>query len=61
MRKRGLNVVPVDAAASGCGWRPPRTLYPQIRGKIVPADAFDEAMRFRDEYRQAKARHRGSR
>jgi hypothetical protein len=27
-------------------------MYPRIRGAIVPADAFDEALRYRDEYRK---------
>jgi hypothetical protein len=27
-------------------------MYPKIRGEIVPADAFDVALRYRDEYRK---------
>jgi hypothetical protein len=30
------------------------SLYPKIRGKVVPAEAFDEAMRYRDEYRKQR-------
>jgi len=56
MRKRGLNVVAVDAAARA-RWRSmAEGLYPRIRGSIVPADAFDEALRWREEYRKANRR-----
>ena len=54
MRKRGLNVVAVDARARGQWKKTAESLYPKIRGAIVPADAFDEAMRYRDEYRKSK-------
>lgn len=52
MKKRGLNVVPVDAKARAAWQKTAEGLYPRIRGSIVPADAFDEALRFRDEYRK---------
>ncbi len=52
MKKRGLNVVPVDAKTREQWRKLAEGLYPRIRGSIVPADAFDEAMRFRDEYRR---------
>ncbi len=55
MRKRGLNVVAVDERSREQWRRTAESLYPRIRGAIVPADAFDEAMRHRDEYRKAKA------
>jgi TRAP-type C4-dicarboxylate transport system substrate-binding protein len=54
MRKRGLNVVAVDARAREQWKKTAESLYPKIRGAIVPADAFDEAMRYRDEYRKSK-------
>jgi TRAP-type transport system periplasmic protein len=54
MRKRGLNVVAVDARAREQWKKTAESLYPKIRGAIVPADAFDEALRYRDEYRKAK-------
>jgi TRAP-type C4-dicarboxylate transport system substrate-binding protein len=53
MKKRGLNVVPVDAAARALWQKTAEGAYPKIRGLIVPADAFDEARRLRDEYRKA--------
>ncbi|MGE0454813.1 MAG: TRAP transporter substrate-binding protein DctP [Vicinamibacteria bacterium] len=53
MQARGLKVVPVDAAARALWLRTAEGLYPRIRGPIVPADAFDEARQFRDEYRRS--------
>jgi len=52
MRKRGLNVVSVDARARELWRQTAEGMYSRIRGAIVPADAFDEAMRRRDEYRK---------
>ncbi|HEX9669773.1 MAG TPA: TRAP transporter substrate-binding protein DctP [Thermoanaerobaculia bacterium] len=53
MKKRGLVVVPVDAAARRQWRQLIEGLYPKARGLIVPADAFDEALRARDAYRAA--------
>jgi len=55
MKKQGLNVVPVDAKTRELWRTTAESTYPSIRGAIVPADAFDEAIRFRDEYRKQKA------
>ena len=52
MRKRGLNVVALDDAARKQWQGVMEGTYPQIRGRMVPADAFDEARRLRDEYRR---------
>lgn len=52
MRKRGLNVVAVDARARELWRKTAEGMYHRIRGGIVPADAFDEAQRYRDEYRK---------
>jgi len=52
MKKRGLNVVAVDAKARALWQKTAEDVYPMVRGKIVPADAFDEAMRYRDEIRK---------
>ena len=52
MSKRGLNVVSVDAKAREAWRKTAESMYPRIRGAIVPADAFDEALRYRDEYRK---------
>jgi TRAP-type C4-dicarboxylate transport system substrate-binding protein len=53
MRKRGLNVVEVGAQGRKLWLEAAESMYPEIRGVIVPADAFDEAMRYRNEYRSA--------
>jgi TRAP-type C4-dicarboxylate transport system substrate-binding protein len=52
MKKRGLVVVPVDAAARELWRKTAESVYPRIRGPIVPAEAFDEAQRYRDEFRR---------
>lgn len=54
MVKNGLKVshVPPDAHAE---WRKMvEDVYPQIRGKIIPADMFDAAMKYRDEFRASR-------
>jgi TRAP-type C4-dicarboxylate transport system substrate-binding protein len=53
MQKRGLTVVPVSAAQRAQWQKLTESLYPKIRGNLVPAEAFDEAMRYRDEYRKS--------
>lgn len=55
MKKRGLNVVPVSAAQRAQWQKLTESLYPRIRGKVVPAEAFDDAVRYRDEYRKLRA------
>jgi TRAP-type transport system periplasmic protein len=55
MKKRGLNVVAVSAQQRAEWQKLTEKLYPSIRGPIVPADAFDEALRHRDEYRKQHA------
>ncbi len=55
MKKRGLNVVPVTPQQRALWQQLTEKMYPRIRGPIVPADAFDEALRYRDEYRKRVA------
>jgi TRAP-type C4-dicarboxylate transport system substrate-binding protein len=50
-----LEVVPVDAKAKELWRKTAEATYPSIRGTIIPADAFDEALKYRDEYRKLKA------
>jgi TRAP-type C4-dicarboxylate transport system substrate-binding protein len=52
MKKRGLTVVPVSAAQRAEWQKLTESIYPRIRGRVMPAEAFDEAMRYRDEYRR---------
>jgi TRAP-type C4-dicarboxylate transport system substrate-binding protein len=54
MKKRGLTVVPVSAAQKAQWQKLTESMYPRIRGKVIPAEAFDEAMRYRDEYRKLR-------
>ena len=55
MKKRGLQVTPVSPALEA-EWRTAaEEAYPKIRGKIVPADIFDEVLRLLKEYRASKA------
>lgn len=54
MKKAGLTVVPVDARTRDAWRRAAESAYPLIRNGVVPADAFDDALRFRDEYRRQK-------
>lgn len=54
MKKRGLTVVPVSAAQKAEWQKLTQSIYPKIRGPIVPAEAFDEAVRLRDEYRKQR-------
>ena len=51
MEKRGLKVAPVPPEIE-VEWRSiSEAVYPKIRGKLVPADIFDETMRLLAEYR----------
>jgi TRAP-type transport system periplasmic protein len=52
MKKRGLNVVAVDAKTRALWEQTAESMYPRIRGPVVPADAFDEALKYRDEFRK---------
>jgi len=52
MEKRGLTVVPVTNAQRAEWQKLTETLYPEIRRRVVPPEAFDEALRLRDEYRK---------
>ncbi|MFB3076440.1 MAG: TRAP transporter substrate-binding protein DctP, partial [Lysobacterales bacterium] len=51
MIKRGMKLVPVDSAAFEAWVEAVARGYPKIRGEVVPAELFDEALRLRDEFR----------
>jgi len=56
MKRRGLKVQPV-AAEVEAEWRAmAERAYPMIRGKMVPAELFDEVLRLLEEYRAGQAR-----
>jgi TRAP-type C4-dicarboxylate transport system substrate-binding protein len=53
MRKRGLTVVDVDAAARRAWESEAAASYPRLRGRYCPAEVFDEVQRLRDQFRDA--------
>lgn len=55
MKSAGLTVMPVDARAKELWLKTAESAYGKLRGEFVPADAFDEAMKYRDEYRKLHA------
>ena len=57
MQKRGLQVHPVTKEAEEEWRRFSESLYPEIRGTIVPADTFDKVMQLLRDYR---ARRQGA-
>ena len=51
MQRRGMRILPVTPDLEA-DWRTTaETLYPRIRGTLVPADMFDEVVRLLREYR----------
>ncbi len=51
MQKRGLVVMKLDAATAAKWHSEAEAAYPKMRGRVVPADLFDEALRLRKEFR----------
>jgi TRAP-type transport system periplasmic protein len=51
MQKKGLKVHPVTPQVEASWQQLTKILYPQLRGKTVPADIFDEVLRLVAEYR----------
>jgi TRAP-type C4-dicarboxylate transport system substrate-binding protein len=60
MQKRGLTVVPVDAATRTIWQMEAEKAYPKLRGDYCPPELFDEVRRLRDAFR-AKGRLSGER
>ncbi len=54
MVKNGLKIVPLPPGVKEEWRRTVEGVYPQIRGKIIPADMFDAARKYRDEYRASR-------
>jgi TRAP-type C4-dicarboxylate transport system substrate-binding protein len=53
MQKRGLKVTKVTPEVEA-EWRTTaEAVYPKIRGKLVPEDVFDQAIKFIKEYRDS--------
>jgi len=53
MQKRGLKVQPVTPEIEAEWRREAEQLYPMVRGRLVPADQFDEVQRLLREHRAA--------
>jgi hypothetical protein len=51
MQKRGLTVVKLDPAAAAQWHSEAEAAYPKMRGRVVPEDLFNEALRLRKEFR----------
>lgn len=56
MKKRGLTVNPVTPQIEEEWLRLTKVIYPQLRGKSVPADVFDEVQKLVTEYRAKGAK-----
>jgi TRAP-type C4-dicarboxylate transport system substrate-binding protein len=52
MKKRGLNVVPIDAKTRELWRAAVEPTYAKLRGDFMPAWAYDDALKYRDEYRK---------
>jgi TRAP-type C4-dicarboxylate transport system substrate-binding protein len=55
MKKRGLIVHTMPPEAEAEWRRAAENVYPQIRGKLVPADMFDEVKRLLEDFRKSKS------
>ena len=55
MKKRGLTVHPLTPESEAAWRKVCEAVYPQIRGKLVPADMFDEVQRLLREFRASTA------
>jgi TRAP-type C4-dicarboxylate transport system substrate-binding protein len=51
MEKRGLKVTKVTPEVEAAWRKAAEAVYPEVRGKLVPEDIFDEATKFISEYR----------
>lgn len=56
MQKRGLKVTPVTPELDAQWRQAAEAVYPQIRGRIVPADLFDRALELIKEYQSRPAK-----
>ena len=55
MKKAGLTVTTPDAKTIELWQKTAEGAYPLVRGGVVPEDAFDLALKYRDEYRKQRA------
>lgn len=55
MKERGLKTLAVPPDVEAIWRKAAEEVYPRIRGKVVPADVFDEVVRAVQEYRKGQA------
>ena len=60
MKKRGLNVVKPGPAEIESWRKFTESVFPLVRGKYMPAEAFDAALKFSGEYRQQRQKAPGT-
>jgi hypothetical protein len=51
MQKRKLNVIRLDPATMAQWRAEAEASYPKLRGRVIPADLFDEVVRLHNEFR----------
>jgi hypothetical protein len=56
MQKRGLKVQTASPEIVEQWRKEAEKTYPEIRGRLVPADIFDEVQRYLQEYRSAESK-----
>jgi TRAP-type C4-dicarboxylate transport system substrate-binding protein len=59
MVKNGLQVHKVPPEVQAQWLKMVEDVYPQVRGKIMPAEAFDAVKKYRDEYRALRRPGKG--
>jgi TRAP-type C4-dicarboxylate transport system substrate-binding protein len=52
MQQFGLNITHADPKTIAAWRQLSESIWPKLRGTMVPADLFDEVKRLRDEYRK---------
>jgi len=60
MKKRGLNVVKPGPAELESWHKLPESVFPLVRGKYMPAEAFDAVIKLSGEYRQQQKKAPGT-
>jgi TRAP-type C4-dicarboxylate transport system substrate-binding protein len=58
MQKRGLKVATLNATEQARWRSEAEAAYPKIRGRLVPADLFDEAVRLHKEFQAQRGQGR---
>ena len=56
MKAHGLQLFEPAAKDIPLWLHPPQSVYPQVRGSLIPAEVFDKAMAVREAYRSGKDR-----